>query len=878
VPREAAMIAEPEIARLKNGVNLVELVRSRGVELQRKGRSFMGRCPFHEDGKTPSLSISAEKGLWHCFGCGAGGDAIRFLELHDRLGFRDAVRVLGGAGAPANKEAAKEEDRAPAVAAVPATTRPRVVPSRSELLRFVVDLYHANFKKDARGRDYLAERGIRGGSALDGLEIGLAGKLRDGRSAEEIEDLKAIGVLTERGTELFYGCVVFPLEDAEGRIVSLYGRRILSGELRHLYLPGPRRGLFNRQGARGARELIFVEGVIDALALIGAGYKNTLALDGTEGLRSEHLELLHREKVRTVYLALDGDDAGREATKRIAERLGKEDVCTLVISLPDGKDPAELVRECGAEAFAALLRQATATTAGAAAQSEPPGPEVEQTAEGLRACFGERGERVYELRGIARPPGRLRCALRAARGSRFHPDALDLYSARARQSFARAAAQALGVAESTIAEDLRHLVEHAEGWQPKEAKPVAPAAVMSDGEREAALAVLRAPDLLDQIQRDLGIVGTVGEEENRLLGYFAALSRKLSEPLSVLIVSRSAAGKSHLAESVTRLVPPEDLRRYTRVTGQALFYTEEDALRHKLVSIEEAAGAEEAAYSIRTLQSAGELRVAVTTKDPRDGRLRTDEYTVKGPASFLVTSTASELDPETQSRFLVLSVDESAATTERILQAQREAETLDGLRRRREADAMVRRHHAMQRLLEPVSVVIPFAPKLRFPARTLRARRDHKKYLGLIQTVAFLHQHQRERKQTEVGGESVTYIEASPADVALVARLARAAFARTLDELSPQARSLLAEIRTLCEEQAAGEVLEDYSFRRRDLRRRSGCSETQLRQHLGELEQHEIVDAVAGRQGKEYVYHLAYDEQGRPLALDLASEEELLRG
>src|SRR5262249_39652625 len=156
-----------------------------------------------------------------------------------------------------------------------------------------------------------------------------------------------------------------------------------------------------------------------------------------------------------------------------------------------------------------------------------------------------------------------------------------------------------------------------------------------------AMRVLGAPDLLARIGRDLGVVGTVGEEENRLLSYLAALSRKLDDPLSVLILSRSAAGKSHLADTVTRLVPPEDLRRYTRVTGTALFYTEEEALKHKLVAIEEAAGAEDAAYSIRTLQSAGELRVAVTTKDPRDGKLRTDEYTVQGPAAFLVSSTSS---------------------------------------------------------------------------------------------------------------------------------------------------------------------------------------------------------------------------------------------
>jgi hypothetical protein len=181
----------------------------------------------------------------------------------------------------------------------------------------------------------------------------------------------------------------------------------------------------------------------------------------------------------------------------------------------------------------------------------------------------------------------------------------------------------------------------------------------------------------------------------------------------------------------------------------------------------------------------------------------------------------------------------------------------------------------MQRLLDPVEVIIPFARKLRFPSETLRARRDHKKYLGLIQTVAFVHQHQRERKVIDVAGERVEYIEARPSDVAFVNRLAGAAFARTLDDISPQGRALLGEIKTLCEEQAQGEVLDEYTFKRRDLRRVSRWSETQLRQYLGELEQHELVEPVVGRQGKEYLYHLAYDEEGRALSLDLSTEEEL---
>jgi DNA primase len=866
------VIPAVEVARVKNGTDLVALIQSKGIELRKKGRSWQGRCPFHTDGKTPSLSVTPEKGLWQCFGCGAGGDAIRFLQLHDKLSFREATMRLSGkaaAGTRRSAPAVKEKTPPATVVVLPRT------PAESKLLERVVDFYRRSFEDDGRGAAYLREqRGIRDATVFETYRLGLCtGKLRETLppQGEIVDGLRSLGVVNDRGVELLYGCIVFPLLGEAGEVVSLYGRRILEGETRHLYLPGPRRGIFNRHAAK-AREVILVEGIVDALALISCGYTNTLALDGTEGLREEHLALLRAEHVAEAYLCLDGDAAGRAAAEKVAIKLREAGIAVHVVALPDGKDPADIVKDGGGRAFEAILRAADPTVG--ERQSMPFHASKHgyaRTSEGFRVTLG--GERVYEVRGIARAPGHLRCAVRAARGARFHLDALDLYSARARQALVRAAATIFGVAEPTVNEDLARVVEYAEAWEALEA-PAPVTVEVPPAEKAEALSVLRAPDLLERIRRDMGGLPG-GDSDNRLLGYLAGVSRKLAEPLSVLVLSRAAAGKSHLADAITRLVPAEDLRKYTRVTGQALFYSEEDALKHKLVAIEESAGAEEAAYSIRTLQSAGELTVAVTTKDPRDGRMRTDEYKVKGPASFLVTSTSSELDPETQSRFLVLTVDESKAATERILVAQREAGTLDGLRRRREEDVTARRHQAMQRLLEPVEVVIPFAKKLRFPTETLRARRDHKKYLGLIQTVAFLHQHQRERKAVEVAGERVTYIEARPSDVAFVNRLAAAAFARTLDDISPQGRALLGEIKALCEEQAAGEVLDEYTFKRRDLRRVSRWSETQLRQYLGELEQHELVEPVMGRQGKEYLYHLAYDEEGRALALDLSSEAEL---
>ncbi len=309
-----SVIAPSEVTRVKNGTDLVALVQSRGIELRRKGKSWQGRCPFHDDGKTPSLSVAPERGLWKCFGCGKGGDAIRFLEMHDKLGFRDAVIKLGGTSAPkraAKSEPAKEKSYPPpSPASAPVTS-----PTQLKLLTRVVDFYRRAFEENPRGAEYLKSRGIKEASTYEAFRVGLvSGTLRQTlpREGEVAEGLAGLGVLTATGTELFYGCIVVPLVDEQGTPVGLYGRKIVDGEPRHLYLPGARRGLVGPQSARTCKELIVTEGILDAMALWDAGYTNILPSWGVTGWTESHRELVRREQVRELYVCFDGDQAGRD--------------------------------------------------------------------------------------------------------------------------------------------------------------------------------------------------------------------------------------------------------------------------------------------------------------------------------------------------------------------------------------------------------------------------------------------------------------------------------------------------------------------------------------------------------------------------------------
>jgi len=354
-------------------------------------------------------------------------------------------------------------------------------------------------------------------------------------------------------------------------------------------------------------------------------------------------------------------------------------------------------------------------------------------------------------------------------------------------------------------------------------------------------------------------------------------------------------------------VPEEDYVKYTRLTGQALFYADETGLSHKLIAIEEEAGAREASYSIRNLQSSKFLSIATTEKDPVSGKMKTVEYKVKGPVALMLTTTAVDMDFETQNRFLTLTIDESKGMTERILAQQREGETLEGLRRKRERERVAKVHRNAQRLLRPLCVVNPYAPKLTFPAHTLRARRDHKKYLGLIKAVAYLHQYQREVKTLDEGGESLCYIEVTPFDIEQANRLAARVLGQTLEELSAPGRALLAVIQGMVKGRAgpgngpgtpkssasalrhgsgltgglgAGEArkysdgngVREYRFTRREVRSTAGWSDFAVKTHLGELEELEYIFTVAGRKGKEYVYELA--EAPEPVLEGLVSPEE----
>lgn len=495
-------------------------------------------------------------------------------------------------------------------------------------------------------------------------------------------------------------------------------------------------------------------------------------------------------------------------------------------------------------------------------------------------------DRRYRIRGLEKNLAYdlLRVNVLAARGEAMHVDTLDLYSARPRAVFVKQAAIELKVPEELVKRDLGRVICRLEELQHERItqvlEPKQKDVVMTPDERERALRLLRDPRLPERILEDFAACGVVGEETNKLLGYLAAVSRKLEEPLAVIVQSSSSAGKSSLMEAVLALVPEEDRVKYSAMTGQSLFYMGETDLAHKILAIVEEAGAERATYALKLLQSEGELTIASTGKDPATGRMVTQEYRVVGPVMIFLTTTAVAVDEELLNRCLVLTVDEDREQTRAIHRLQRERQTLAGLLARQERTEILALHRNAQRLVRPLLVVNPYAPHLTFLDDRTRTRRDHMKYLTLIRTIALLHQHQREVRTVEHRGKVVPYIEATLEDIALANRLAHRVLGRSLDELAPQTRQLLLLLDRMVSEACVRErtARRDFRFSRRSVREYTRWSLTQVHVQMSRLLEYEYVIQHRGGRGQSFEYELVYNgegQQGEPFLAGLLDVEAL---
>lgn len=896
-----ARIPEDDLERLKRNVSLAELCRARGIELKPHGRKdLIGKCPFHED-ENPSFVVTPDKNLFHCLGCDAAGSVIDLVMKLDKIEFKEAVRQLMTSTGLVSMGPvpAKEKDDIPAV-----------IPARAaQLLERVVAIYEKNLPENPEALECLKRRGLDNREQLAAHRAGYAnGRLHEilPKSGKVLDELKALGVLSMSGQEHFAGCVVFPVTDVDGNLVTLYGRHVGEGPKRHVFLPRRHTGLWNAPVLKTYPEIIAVEAILDALSVEAAGFPNVVAIQGTNGLSDGDIADMRRYGVEHVILMLDGDKAGAEACAKIERRIkthpaldaGAKPIGVALRILPDDHDPNSFLVAFGKEKLSELIlceRGVLPETFGericpegkadalrdegqpayaeaSAGRTEPlPLASSVQMLDGDGAFIVSCGARHYRLMGLDKRERKLKVTVRVEHAGRLHVDTLDLYSARSRHTLEQDLCRLFEETPDVIEADITKLVKRCEAVRViAEADPTA-APALTAKEKDAAAAFGKRPDLFAAILADYEACGLVGEEANKLLGYLAAVSRRMLEPLSVLILSSSGAGKTALQDAACGFVPPEDLVKLTSLSGKALFYKERLSLKHKVLALEEGAGAEDASYAIRNLISAGELVVEAAMKDPATGRITTMTNRVEGPTAVLMTTTNPEIDPETKSRFIVTSVDESREQTRAILAFQRQREGLDGLFTSRAVDDTLKRHHNFQRLLKPLSIVNPIHDRLSYADDRLQGRRDQPKYLALIRAVAFLRQMQKTIQTGRNNGQAVEYIEIDAEDVKLANRLAHEILGHSLDELSRPSRNLLLELEKMVRERLGkpgrkdddADRLHRASFTRREIREFTGWSNYRVHIHLKELVEFEYVSAEADRINNTYRYRLLWDGQGK---------------
>ncbi len=940
-----ARIPDTELDRLKREVALVRLVESSGIELKKHGKDYLGLCPFHDD-KEPSLVISPDKNLWHCLGaCGEGGDVIQWVMKRQGVSFRHAVELLKDGDAALSVPATPVKRNTTAKHSTPLAANPDDQKQLAIVINYYHETLKQSPEAldylKTRGLDHpeLIER-FKLGYANRTLGYRLPEKNRKA-GAQVRGQLQQIGILRKSGHEHFTGSLVIPVINPEGVITEVYGRKLLGKKLRkgtpqHLYLPGPHAGVFNEEALQASDEIILCESLIDALTFWVAGYRNVTASYGTSGFTDDHLAAFQRHGIRRVLITYDRDEAGDNAAETLAEKLTKEGIDCFRVQFPKGMDANEYALQVtpAAKSLGAVLRSAQWMGKGeaptlntgcasdelidtetgeviavlepatepesnpslAAKEKSIPEPTTAspqpKPADEIEADISEHeinmtfGDRQYRIRGLQKNLSFevLKVNVLVRRGEAFHVDALELYNAKQRAAYIKAASIELGLKDDILKGDLGKVLLKCEALQEQQIKktlsPEKPEISLTESEQTAALELLKSPDLMTRIATDFECCGVVGEATNTLIGYLACVSRKLGKPLAVMIQSTSAAGKSTLMDAVLALMPEEERVQYSAMTGQSLFYMGETNLKHKILAIAEEEGAENASYALKLLQSEGEITIASTGKNETTGDMETKEYRVEGPVMLFLTTTAIDIDEELMNRCLVLSVNESRDQTQAIHAMQRQQQTLEGLLAAEDKKHIIDNHRNAQRLIKPLLVANPYAEKLSFIDDKTRTRRDHLKYLTLIRSIALLHQYQRDIKTVNHNGQRIEYIEATLSDIETANRLAHEVLGRTLDELPPQTRRLLDHIYQMIREHCKTEQIEqkDYRFTRRDVRQHIGWTDFQIKKHMSRLQDMEYVLIHRGGRGQSFVYELLYQgegEGGESFLLGLADMESL---
>ena len=894
-------LEEFEIDDIKKRVDIIDLLDSFGVKMKKAGKGWKGLCPFHKE-DTPSFSVDREEGLFNCFGCGEKGNIAQLIMKLKSIGFREAMDFLKTYRAPiSNIKPIDEKDSGALEELAPAVNPPLSLPTSFNLLT-ISEYYHKRLYENPKAIEYLKQRGFKTPELYERYQIGFAdGSLLNIIGETQRNELIEAGILNQKADsskvwEHFNNCVIFPIIDENGQPVSFYGRDISEDSnpvtstgraFKHRYLKGTHKGIWNRKASKVyADELILTESIIDALSLIELGFQNVQPIYGTNGFTDEHLQTLKDDRVKTVILALDNDPStssgqagpGQKAAESIKEKLINEGFKVKILNCYGGKDWNEsLVNgKLEKEELKTLISSLAVFEAEKTTESALDGLEqgLKVTQEGYSTVF-KMNEIVYKVAGAKETfISSLKVNIKAQSGEERFFDTLDLYSARARSSYANQLSRLFGIEPKRVEKDLSEIVDYFEAERDRKLEDKkAPKIELTEDDKQLGLELLKSPDLFGEIVKDLDTMGYAGEGANKQLAYLAGTSRLFPKPLSVYIQSSAGSGKSALIDNTLKLMPDEIVNIITSASDQSFNYMPKEKFEGTIFAMGEALHNDKIEGDIRQMQSENMISRNVARKDQKTGEI-------------MMTSTQLKLNPENSSRCLVLNVDESREQTERVHQTQRHKRTFEGyLEDRHLVPKLVKKHITAQRMLKPQKIFNPFSSYIRFPQIKTIMRRAQEQFLTLIDAVCFIQQF----KKGVIGmfdpyaNEEIYGLECDLNDYGIARRLyIDGGILTNIYDVPTGVAYLYDEIRKFARKKAAKEGVkaDELSFIQTDIRGLTDHSDDTVKKYIHILVEFEYLQIIGGRRhGTRFCYKLREDEpiKGLDLEIIIPSVEEMAK-
>ena len=872
-----------EIAEIKTKLPITKVLSHYGLQPDRNHRL---NCPFHDD-KTPSLQVYEKTNTCYCFStnCKTHGSSIDAIDF-----------IMHKEGCTKHEAILKAKAM---INTINTTTETPIDNTRTELLTKLFHYFQNALPNSKPAKDYLSTRHLN----HQKTEVGYnSGQFHHGKRKDQnlINACLKYGILLDTGAKSRTGgraykpfgkwCIVFPLRDKNHQIISLYFRSTLGSKTdkkqRHFYLKD-RQGLYPSYPNLATKKLILTESIIDAATLLEqvAIKKNytILALYGTNGMTKEHQaaikNLVDLKVLEEIIFFLNGDAAGKKAVEKYAPILKTDypKVKISNVSTPENEDVNSLLDGHSAEILTDLIENRKEYEFFLSMEKTTEGTEeVVQRTEKIEKEAIKKVESSLD----STSPHNLKYKGKAAKYQikGFHQKnihqldslkitlqiitntkniikmkqitvKLDLYEYSQVEKISQLASRKLGISAEGIEADIQELTNlleayreavrtrHALSTKSSTTKIEVPKATITQ-----CLTFLKSNNLINNINSQIGAAGIVGEETNRILLFIIASSYKMPDTLHALIQGSSGSGKTRLLKVISDLMPPEDIKRYTRVTDNSFYNQEEHFFVNKLVCFEDLDGLkEDAQLAVRELQS-NDILISSTSIKDKNGSIRGGERIVRGPIASLSCTTKGEIYEDNISRSFLIAVDESRAQTLRIIQYQNNAAA--GLIKKTDQQTTKTFLQHCMRLLKPYEVINPYANKIQLPETAHKIRRLNELYQSFVKQITLLHQYQR---KTDRQGRLIT----EKADLQIACDILFESIILKVDELDGSLRQFFERLKKQLKD-------ERQEFTQRDIRQKLSISKAQCSRFINRLQQLEYLTSKYSTNKRKVCYQIDY--------------------